>query len=510
MNYERDKHDRIMKQGIEDKRASGNGQAPSRGNARRVVRLVMLAVLIIAASCVRETPVATGRTVTVTARVGQTRAGNFGDLADGATVTTGKDFYIATLRLLVFRAGGGTLLHDYFFDLEEEDGLYFELTTGTRYDIAIIANETSDPALATTLDALPSSSTLASLDALSFASTAIDAAKPLPMTRLYRDVVVTPDGEYPDPYTPAGVAGKPAGKIAYNGGDADTDETREWEVKLTRLATRVELTLVLADQAMAERFTGVSTRRVPSKVYLFNPRAGDGTTARYNITGEAGEREATSRDIAKSAGTLADGTGEQAGKKIWTGPRLVLPACEFEDAGEEENAILLVARLSGEEGDGEHGATLGTTALGFTAPRNALFNVTGIINTTISVNVTMQNWDGVSFDTPLDGPGASPYIAVYYNGSLNLSTIENTCKEHGKEDAYISSSSFLIARPAWASNLAEFAVVMHNKFDEYHYWPTGNFSWDGGLLKLTGSFQKIEDGGPSPSGKYVIICEREP
>jgi hypothetical protein len=468
----------------------------------RITASAMVAVLVIAASCTRETHLPAGTPVTVTARVGQTRAGNFPGLSDDATDAGGKDFYIATLRLLVFRAGGGALLHNYPFDLEEEEELYFELTTNTRYDIAIIANEGSDPALHGQLAALSPASTLATLSTLSFASTAIGTTLPLPMTRLYRDVMAIPDGEYPGDYTPAWVAGKIAGKIAANGGDDDDGDTRAWEVKLTRLATRVELTLVLADQAMADRFEGISVRRVPNKVYLFNPAAGDSTPARYNITGAAGEREATSRDIAKAAGSLDDGTGAWAGKKVWTAPRLVLPACEFEDPGEEDNAILLVACL-----DDEKIATLGTTDLGFTAPRDAIFTVTGTVNADISLDIAMKGWEGTSLELPLDGPDDSPYIAVYYNGSPTPYQIIDICDEQGKNVGNSAADSYVITRPAWVTS--DFKLAMYHRLDECYYWATGQFTWEGELLTPGRSGrQNYEDNEHLPLGKYVILCEQ--
>jgi hypothetical protein len=473
-----------------------------------------LALLLLAASCVREiTSTTTGTPVTVTARVGQTRAGGFDDLEnEGATDTDGKDYYIATLRLLVFRAGGGALLYNYPFNLEESDELYFELTTNTLYDIAVIANETSDQSLSATLHALPPSSTLASLDNLAFASTAIGTAKPLPMTRLFRDVMVIPAGEYPDPYTPTGVAGKSAGKITYSGGPEYDPTSTSWEVTLPRLATRVELRLVLADQSMVTDFLGISLQNVPNKVYLFNPAAADGTTPRYNIiTGAPGELEATPRNIAKAAGSITDGTGDEAGRKIWTAPRLILPSCEFSPATKEEYAIKLVARFTA---GGNHETSIGPTLTGgFTAPRNALFNFTGIVNTEISVSVTMQGWNAASLDLPLDGPGASPYIAIYHNGSLTLPAVLSTCEKYGKK-VDPSNTSYVIARPSWVNPISEFYVIMHHRLEEdFYLWPLSNFSWDGGLLKLTGTH--VEKGDRTgdytlPSGKYVILCEREP
>ncbi len=173
--------------------------------------------------------------------------------ATRATAGDPADSNIASLRVLIYESGGDLKFNNSFSEIPTNGNTaVLEIPAGT-YDFVFIANENSDEALKEQLSAADDSDfdNIIKLATLSFARSAFDAGKDIPMTALFQGVEVTPDNT-----------------VIVPGMDPVTGV---WNVDIERLAVRLRLTITTSEKQFEKwvRPQSIVISGIPDKAYLY-------------------------------------------------------------------------------------------------------------------------------------------------------------------------------------------------------------------------------------------------
>ncbi len=165
------------------------------------------------------------------------------------------DNNISSLRILVYDSQSGDLELNIPFEEIPTNGIVTLTVPIGTHDFTFIANENSDENLKAILSATNNSDIdeLTKLSMLSFARSAFDPDKDIPMTTLVQGVEVTADNTVIVP-------------------DLDAPVTGVWEVDIERLAIRLRLTIT-TPEAQFEKWAqpqNIVISGIPDRVFLFN------------------------------------------------------------------------------------------------------------------------------------------------------------------------------------------------------------------------------------------------
>lgn len=340
------------------------------------------------------------------------------------------DRTIQEFRVLVFRTDG-SLAYNKKVDLATNNPFELQITTGT-YDFFFIANEGSDPALVTQLDAHPG---LTMLENLSVASTAFDRLKNIPMVGIYHNVTISQNG----------------GSTTLSGAGISV-ANNNWAVVVNRLAVRVELSFTCNLELLLD---SVQIVQVPNRVFLLQEK-GNATPNYNNTLNEGGPYEETPRKISSNAFvTSTDGVNT-----TWTlnnsgsnNNRIILPANTFADVTNEAKAMTFKIYFRGISTP--FIGTLGTETLqneagnkliGFSSPGNTLYRLHGNIGGILEIKLETMEWsiEGVDGDVIIprelyvsslgEQLSEGTKKCIYFNSNQKFVHLESTAKDmYGKE-----------------------------------------------------------------------------
>ncbi len=318
--------------------------------------LSLLTALLALTSCTTEQPVTTGGEQRVQITIDATTRGTpeAGDPADRA---------IRSLRVLGYRTPEGTLAFNRQVDVQTYAPI--DVLTG-KYTVVLIANEHEDENLPTELSGITESNnhTLDYLRSLGFSYEAFDTEKDIPMTAVKNNVVIQGDNKLIDD-----------GALC----------TGTWQVTLTRLGVRIDLTMTLPGEMFDDWFTGERTiwfDNVPERVALF-PQ--DDAASALTQPG----------DVFTTYGGSNPAASE--GKKTIAIRRIILPESRFTPVGDDGMAIILRIAAGSEP---RTGIIAPNAPADYTLPRNSYLDVNAEANDReflFQVNA-IENWE----DTPIN------------------------------------------------------------------------------------------------------------
>jgi len=300
-------------------------------------------------------------------------SGNSEKVDDPATLGIDPDNKVTDFRIVIFNSTTKLLELNLFFNFmtEFENPISFEIKEGT-YDFIFLANETSDLTLSATLNAMvEGTTTLTLFESYSFASTAFNESKEIPMSTAYYGVIIDATLGLSDDN---GSTYQPA------------TQTQPWSIELERLAIRVDMTLQTTSAFVASDFQSILFSNIPNKVFIL-PETKDGTIL-YN----SGSYE--SRTFAKSSGDTGYTTGFQqnAGVYEWKKSRIILPSSVFVNNTVAANGIGMMANYSTLSAQSAVlGPIIGNS---YTLPRNYNIVMSGKLYSTLDIALTLEilNW----------------------------------------------------------------------------------------------------------------------
>lgn len=284
-----------------------------------------------------------------------------GFFSDGDEDGSAEDRAISELRVLIFRETGSLAYNKYTEDLSAP--FHINVMTGT-YDFVFIANEKSDPNLSSRLNSFNSS--LSDIYNLSFASTAFDENRNIPMSHIEKNVQVLGQGKY---------------KLS-----GEDEKSGTWNVILTRLGIRIDLLLKTKDITKRNVFDGIKIKRLPKTVPIFP----------FNNSGDEiyNDNVGYVEKLIEKGGGFSP-SGDDPEDYEWSKRRIILPSSIFSNKSTEEKSILIEA-IYNNSLVAPNSATLGpriTEPVDYTAPRNNYFIFNGRINKEkLEINLIPSAW----------------------------------------------------------------------------------------------------------------------
>jgi hypothetical protein len=342
---------------------------------------------------------------------------------DGSIGLQPEDNHILEFRVLAFRASTGLLQYNaYLPNISGNTPLVMNMVADT-YDFVFIANEGSDANLHTRLEAyIPGSSykMRSNIESETFASTAFDENKPIPMSAFVKNVEVIGNQQY---------------KI--DGGSLLT--ANPWNVALTRLAIRVDIRLFTESSTKATTFQQIEFHNVPSTVPILAQKKDN------SYTTNGGTYETTHYPVISTAndggGGFASTTTPSAGY-VWTKSRIILPSSYFTPTTTKANGIQVkVKYTSGSDGEFVLAADAATN---FTAPRNTYYVVFATL--TMSGNdvfITAPDWTVVNPDAIIGEKRLNvefTSVTVANGGNFRLHFWSNQASVYVEETGYTGTT----------------------------------------------------------------------
>lgn len=266
-------------------------------------------------------------------------------------------------RIIMYKAGTKQLAYN----------LYYKMDTTARpvsikvrlgvYDIVFVANEHNDPRLHGVLGNLPWNSGFSVIESEYFSSSSINSQSVIPMAGVARGANIKDE------------------KTVEIGGQTIVGT---WDISdyLYRLAVKVDLKLTAARPWYWEAMNGVRITRVPSKVYLFEEKAGGAKL--YNDA----EYESAYRFI-----PFSDMTTQLSGTNyIATKERIILPSSVFANKTDPDKALLFQVDLADVP---LRSGTLGVDEpRDYTAPRNRHFSLNGTFDDdAVNFHIQIVDWN---------------------------------------------------------------------------------------------------------------------
>ena len=381
---------------------------------------VLLAILLALASCNKDKvqKVSEGEPVTITLELNPlTRAPLPGDADDNR---------VSSLRVLIYKSNTGELAFN--IPVAVPTPAQLDILTG-RYDFVFIANENSDAALAAKLANDADVSTMSQLRALSFARSAFDAGKDIPMVTFIKWVDVVEDYTIQTPDMPAPVAGT-------------------WHVGLERVAIRLKLEISLTAWQYTDWDKKIYINNIPSLAYIL-PGWDNSTSI---VT--AFETFAASETAGVAPGKI---TVDTDGTATVVYDRLILPETfltaanntaskgmnlkmEFRD-GDDIKIAKICAAEDEEDADGN--------LYGYSLPRNKYLHIKATVKEdAMNVQIRIFDWNLEEMDVPDLGDyrfSANTHDMVFEAaGTSQTLTIYTTYKEGWSVD---SKPSWLTITP---------------------------------------------------------------
>jgi hypothetical protein len=362
--------------------------------------MIMKNILKIAALCV------TISTLALSSCIKDNTDGNNNGVKDGIPVTIRlnaatratvegdpADNVITSLRALIYDSKTGELQYNIPVTLPTPTRL--NIKTGT-FDFVYIANEGSDTALAAMFASADESAfnTLTKLKTLSFAATAFDSAKNIPMARHYRSVRVTGDDAltYTDP----------------SDGTNATVANATWNVPLERIAIRLKFNITLTENqyldwysgAGAGGFTGVVIYNFPLIAYI-EPGIENADYVKGRGLGfEAAENPGT--DVPGKIVVNGDGTATV------TYNRIIMPELILSSANNLESNALLLTMYFGTLANGNFVTKTGIIKIpdvsSYSIPRNTYLNLNVTVkDDNLIIDGEVLPWGDADGDYTFDG-----------------------------------------------------------------------------------------------------------
>ena len=331
----------------------------------------LLTIMLALASCNKDKvqDVSEGEPVTITLTLNPavTRSPLPGDADDNR---------VSSLRVLIYKFDTGELAFNIPIAYPSDR---LEIITG-KYDFVFIANEDSDPALAAKLANDADVSNISKLRALSFARSAFDAEKDIPMVTLIEWVDVIADDMIQTPDMPAPVTGT-------------------WNVGLERVGIRLKLEITLSQWQYTDWDKKIYINNIPGLAYVLPADNSASIVTAFETFNASLTSGAEPGEITVNS----DGTA----KVVYN--RLILPETFLTSANNTASKGL---NLKMEFRDGEDVKTAKICAAddeedangnlyGYSVPRNKYLHIKATVKEdAINVQILILDWDLEIMDVP--------------------------------------------------------------------------------------------------------------
>lgn len=280
-----------------------------------------------------------------------------------------SDYIIHSLRIIAFDKNTGICKSSVRYNSRINEIIHHQIQPGT-YDFVFIANEPGYNSIQNLLDELVTRSyTYENFKKnIAFPSASFASDRIIPMKDEIDNIEVFLNGS----------------GVAIDGGTAQSVVP----VNLDRIGVRLDIFLK-GKEDLTDSFTGISLTGITDKVPLY--------MSDY-------EGEAVNRDQLRSF-TLADHSQyfstpgitseESANGIVWVQniSRIIMPAHEFSDTGNNANAVEFTINL---EGKYNPTCKLMITSGNYTLPQNTRLDLTGIIKVPLELNIKASEWDRIN------------------------------------------------------------------------------------------------------------------
>ncbi len=338
----------------------------------------------------------------------QTRATHPGD--------NPSDYIIHTLRIIAFDKNTGVCKSNVYYSAVRDVIIHHPIKEGV-YDFLFIANEPNSQSIQNYLnDLVFQGVTYSELkENLAFPSSYFASDKIIPMKDELDDIEVLSDGS----------------GVSINGGAAQSIVP----VNLRRIGVRLDVFL-RAKENLDDSFKGVSLTHLSDKVPLYS-------SSYTGLVNRTEVRSFTTVDNSQYFSTPVITNEEIADGIVWARnvSRIVIPAVEFANAGNPDDAVEFTINL---EGKYNPTAKLKIAANDYTLPQNTKLDLRGLVKMPLELNIQASKWDTIQADWSAENRllNISQVTAKItdFNG-VRISFWSNMPKVRVLPEVYVGSSS---------------------------------------------------------------------